>query len=260
MKNLVKKILLLSLFIINCIGLFQPVFALENEEVDCYSNVDFEILFRLYNPNTGEHFYTSNDDDIDTSERSLCIRAGWRPEDIAWTAATKNNSTTPVYRLYNPNNGGDHHYTQDKQEYESRIKDGWRGEGIAFYSDDKKGIPIYREYNPNAISGIHNWTTSLEEHNYLVSIGWKDEGIAFYAIDSGHDLYGEYAFHDVYTTQSYLLRWVKCKKCHYSRYVQYYYYKPKYAYAIYLTNNYPFKNIYSFNITTWQEFLDVTGF
>ena len=58
---------------------------------------------------------------------------------------------------------------------------GWKYEGIGWYSNDYKEIPIYRLYNPNAKTGTHHYTASGIEKNYLVSQGWKYEGIAFYA-------------------------------------------------------------------------------
>lgn len=131
-------------------------------------------MARLYNPNSGEHFYTSN-----PAERDKLASIGWKYEGIGWRAPQSSN--TPVYRLYNPN-AGDHHYTTDLKERFSLIKAGWKDEGIGWYSDDNKGIPLYRQYNPNAVSGSHNYTTSREENNYLVSIGWREEGIAWYGL------------------------------------------------------------------------------
>lgn len=59
-------------------------------------------MYRLYNPNSGEHFYTAN-----TVERDKVKKAGWKYEGIGWNAPA---SGDPVYRLYNPN-AGDHHYS-----------------------------------------------------------------------------------------------------------------------------------------------------
>ena len=87
-------------------------------------------------------------------------------------------------RLYNPN-AGDHHYTLDASEKDMLVKKGWRYEGIGWYSDDAKRVPLYRQYNPNAQAGAHNFTTSLEENNHLVSVGWRAEGIGWYAIGEG---------------------------------------------------------------------------
>jgi surface protein len=132
-------------------------------------------MFRLYNPNTGEHFYTSN-----TGERDATVAAGWKSEGVGWKAPSTSN--TPVYRLYNEHSGGEHHYTMSKGERDSLIAAGWKDEGIGWYSDDAKSVPVYREYNPNQIACNHNFTTSKNEHDTLVKLGWKDEGTAWYGV------------------------------------------------------------------------------
>lgn len=129
---------------------------------------------RMYNPNSGEHFYTA-----DTKERDVLVSKGWKHEGIGWKAPNKSN--TPVYRLYN-SNAGDHHYTKDINERDRLIQIGWKDEGIGWYSDDSKGIPVYRQYNPNAVAGSHNYTTSQEENLYLSLFGWIEEGIAWYGL------------------------------------------------------------------------------
>lgn len=128
-------------------------------------------MYRLYNPNSGEHFYTAN-----THERDLLKRVGWRDEGIGWYAPT---SGDPVYRVYNPN-AGDHHYTPHKSERDHLVKVGWRYEGIGWYSDKMKTIPLYRAYNPNAKAGSHNYTVDKKEQNHLIKVGWRDEKIAWY--------------------------------------------------------------------------------
>ena len=65
------------------------------------------------------------------------------------------------------------------------VKAGWKDEGIGWYSDDSKTIPLYREYNPNAAAGSHNYTTSQDEHSALIVAGWRDEGIGWYALKNG---------------------------------------------------------------------------
>ena len=144
-----------------------------SQQVDT-SNVSAQDMFRLYNPNSGEHFYTS-----DYNERQTLIEAGWNYEGIGWNAPSASN--TPVYRFYNPN-AGEHHYTTDSSEGDALIAAGWTYEGIGWYSDDAKTVPLYRDYNPNQFSNNHNYTTDESEHNYLVSIGWNDEGYAWYGI------------------------------------------------------------------------------
>ena len=141
-------------------------------------------IHRLYNPYTGEHFYTPN-----TQERDDLVLAGWRYEGVGWSGWPESASRVPVYRLYNPYvPGGDHHYTTDQNEYEQLQADGWQGEGICWYSDrdpsegspDVGPAPFYRLYNPNAITGAHHYTMSESERDSLIVAGWKDEGTGFW--------------------------------------------------------------------------------
>ena len=129
-------------------------------------------MLRLYNPNSGEHFYTAS-----TVEKEILVKVGWKYEGLAWKAPVK--SQTPVYRLYNKN-AGDHHYTISSKEKDDLIKAGWKYEGIGWYSDDAKTVPLYRLYNPNAIAGSHHYTISKTERDNLIKAGWKDEGIAWF--------------------------------------------------------------------------------
>ena len=101
-------------------------------------------MHRLYNPYTGEHFYTA-----DTAERDHLTGLGWRYEGVGWKAPAK--SSTPVYRLYNGHvRGGDHHYTTSASERDHLVSVGWTYEGVGWYSDDARGVPLYRQYNPYA--------------------------------------------------------------------------------------------------------------
>ncbi len=131
-------------------------------------------MYRLYNPNSGEHFYTEN-----IKEDQNLVNAGWRFEGIGWIAPTKG---APVYRLYNPN-AGDHFYTTSAAEKSSLVKAGWNYEGIGWRSGGK--TPLYRAYNPHATAGSHNYTTNKAEENSLVSAGWSNEGIAWYGVGGG---------------------------------------------------------------------------
>ncbi len=131
-------------------------------------------MFRLYNPNSGEHFYTASAD-----EKYHLITVGWSYEGIGWTAP---QTGYPVYRIYNPN-AGDHHYTMDYHEKETLVWCGWKDEGIAFYSDVNQTIPLYRAYNPNAKAGAHNYTVDYEENSHICSLGWRGEGVAWYGVN-----------------------------------------------------------------------------
>ena len=133
----------------------------------------YRYMYRMYNPNSGEHFYTGN-----VAERNHLIDVGWNYEGVGFKAPKKSN--TPMYRLYNPN-AGDHHYTSSVAERDHLVSVGWNYEGIGWYADDNKQIPQYRLYNPNATgAGSHHYTSNVAERNHLISIGWNDEGIGFY--------------------------------------------------------------------------------
>ncbi|MGY3736093.1 NlpC/P60 family protein [Lactococcus taiwanensis] len=126
-------------------------------------------IFRLYNPNSGLHHYTSS-----VYEATQLKIAGWTYERVGWVAPT---TGTAVYRLYNPNNGL-HHYTTSTYERDSLVKAGWKNEGTAWMSGGS--VADYRLYNPN--SGEHHYTTSAAEKNNLVKVGWNYENIGWYAV------------------------------------------------------------------------------
>ncbi|WP_423788945.1 hypothetical protein [Lactococcus lactis] len=135
-------------------------------------------VYRLYNPNTGEHFYTEN-----FYEQKSLSTNGWRYEGVGWQAAT---SGTPVYRVYNPNaRGGDHYYTMSKYEAQSLVNKGWRWDNngkAAFYSGGS--VNLYVAYNPNANSGSHNYTTNTYEQNSLLGKGWRYGKVAWKTMGS----------------------------------------------------------------------------
>jgi len=92
-------------------------------------------IYRLYNPNSGEHFYTSN-----PAEKDNLLSIGWFDEGIGWYA---NTTGAPVYRLYNPNaKGGDHHYTTNTYEKEQLIQAGWHYDGSFWKSGGKVVVHV----------------------------------------------------------------------------------------------------------------------
>ena len=130
-------------------------------------------MFRLYNPNSGEHFYSSS-----TVERDHLVSLGWQDEGTGWIAPTSGNA---VYRLYNPY-AGEHHYTLSAAERDMLVSVGWNDEGIGWYSDSAQSVPLYRVYNPNEYANNHHYTTSAAERDMLLSIGWQDEGVSWYGV------------------------------------------------------------------------------
>ena len=94
-------------------------------------------MHRLYNPNSGEHFYTAN-----TAEKDHLVKVGWKYEGLGWLAPKERNDSA-VFRLYNPN-AGDHHYTTDFNEMKWLVDvHKWKFEGVGWYSDEQKGVKLY---------------------------------------------------------------------------------------------------------------------
>ncbi len=161
-----------SVFVVadgNYTGVARATYTIED-------NPSIAAMYRLYNPNSGEHFYTAN-----AEERDGLIAVGWNDEGTGWIAPA--TSDTPVYRLYNPY-GGEHHYTMDASERDGLISAGWSYEGVGWYSDDAKTVALYRDYNPNQFANNHNYTVSVSEHEWLISLGWQGEGLAWYAVSA----------------------------------------------------------------------------
>lgn len=130
-------------------------------------------MYRLYNPYTGEHLYTSG-----TFEKDSLVSMGWNYEGVAWKAPETGNA---VYRLYNPYSG-EHHYTMNTSEKDYLVLIGWNDEGIGWYSSTLLvSVPVYRLFNPNSTGiGAHHYTTDSVERDHLVLAGWQDEGYAWY--------------------------------------------------------------------------------
>ena len=135
--------------------------------------VGTQAMYRLYNPNSGEHFYTAS-----TIERDSVIAAGWNDEGIGWTAPTEG---IQVYRLYN-SYAGEHHYTTSAEERDMLVSVGWTWEEGGWFSDVDESVPLYRAYNPNAFANNHHYTTDRGEFVTLLGLGWQDEGIGWHGV------------------------------------------------------------------------------
>ncbi len=97
-------------------------------EVGWFSPPTGDPVYRVYNANSGEHFYTAS-----LNEREALIKAGWKDEGLAFHSNTPDKD--PVYRLFNPNatNAGSHHFTYFIEEVEALTRLGWKNEGIVWY-------------------------------------------------------------------------------------------------------------------------------
>lgn len=148
-------------------------------------------IYRLYNRNTGEHFYTAA-----AEEKDALIKAGWSYEGIGWVGLTTGDE---VYRLYNPNaEGGDHYYTTNAKEADSLCKLGWildnDGQPVFMSGGD---IDLYVAYNPNASSGTHNYTTNRNEQESLLHAGWLHDQVAWKVAGIGSALTDPAIFYEI---------------------------------------------------------------
>ena len=161
-KNLIKKVTVLTLSITAIAG----AFAVTNANANSIGHP----MYRLYNPNSGEHFYTAS-----KAEKDNLDKLGWDWENYGWIAS---DTGDPVYRMYNPN-AGDHHYTLDESEKDYLVREGWDYEGVGWHSTTETNSDtavLYRLYNPNAVTGTHHYTLDESEKDYLVKAGWRYEG------------------------------------------------------------------------------------
>jgi len=85
-------------------------------------------VYRLYNPNSGDHHYT-----VSTTEKDHLVSLGWKYEGVGWNSA--DGTTIPLYREFNPNaTTGTHNYTTSQVENQKVISDGWNAEGVGWYA------------------------------------------------------------------------------------------------------------------------------
>ena len=130
-------------------------------------------MYRMYNPNSGEHFYTGS-----MEERQNLEAAGWKYEGVGFTFPATTGK--PVYRLFDPASG-EHLYTMDENEKATLLAQGWNFEGIAFNSGYETEVAQYRLHNPNATVGAYHFTASQAERDVLLAAGWEDQGIGWYS-------------------------------------------------------------------------------
>lgn len=122
-------------------------------EQDPFHPTQLKEFFRLYNPTTGGHLYTH-----DENEKASAINSGYQQEPSAGLIfPDKTADTVALYRVYNPENG-DHFYTTDDVERSNAMSNNYQNEGIAGYLLDPKmelekaaskgGQPLYRIFHP----------------------------------------------------------------------------------------------------------------
>ncbi len=129
-------------------------------------------MYRMYDPNSGEHFYSGAE-----LERDFLVEAGWHYEGVGFNFPEEG---APVHRLYDPVHG-EHLYTMDEAEMNKLLAEGWNYEGVAFNSAGTDEVPQYRLHNPNAKRGGYHFTGSDMERDILIEAGWEYQGIGWYS-------------------------------------------------------------------------------
>ena len=138
-------------------------------------------VYRLYNSQTGTHFWTEN-----IAERNKYKQNGYNEEGVAFhqVSLIKNVAPPPagkklVYRFYG-RPGNTHFWTVNILERDNLIRQGNRYEGIAFLAPEaSNSSPVYRLYN--TVTKRHFYTLSTAERDRFSQVGtWRAEGVAFY--------------------------------------------------------------------------------
>lgn len=136
---------------------------------------DLPVVFRLYQPATGDHFYT-----MSSIEAAQALRLGYVEEGVPFANEQNRPALIDVFRFYNAVSG-DHFYTTSVEERDEVINkiDDYIYEGIAFQvaaGAEPGTAPIHRFFD--AGSGDHMY--SFDPYEGLAS-GYVYEGIAWHA-------------------------------------------------------------------------------
>ncbi len=138
---------------------------------------EFVAMYRLYNPYTHEHLFTT-----DAAEKDNLVTLGWNFEGIPGKVYM-HGEKGGVYRLYNPTTG-EHHYTTKEDEVAECVKAGWKNEGVKFFSvldKDKQTVGMVSMYNPYEQKFYHHYTADADEIAKMVKAGWIKEEVKWYA-------------------------------------------------------------------------------
>lgn len=161
-------------------------------------------VYRLYNPSTSRHVWTSSAADIATYKSNGYVN----DEGVAFNSlSTVRQETAPpagqnlVYRFGNMP-GNTHFWTTDLYERDSMIKRGYRYEGVAMRSSQASTtVPVYRLYSPKIKRHLYT-KDAYEVEKLVASKDWQSEGTAWFAATSGvpvYRLYSPITFSHLYT-------------------------------------------------------------
>ena len=132
-------------------------------------------LYRMYNPNVKDHFYTTSFSEYST----IAVDYGYLQEGaLGFISPVLGTGAIPLYRMYSPISK-DHFYTTDYNEYSTIAVDyGYKQEGKIGYiykSDIEDTVTLYRMYS--MIAKDHFYTSSRNEYSTIaMDYGYKQEG------------------------------------------------------------------------------------
>ncbi len=118
-------------------GTYWKAPAVPKKDTD--SNAKYMRVYRLYNPYTSDHLYTT-----DLVEYTNLMAAGWNGEDVKFMSAA-----------------------QAQKDNQAKVD-------TSKLETDVEGI--YRQFNPNVTVGTHNYG-GLAENNQVLAAGWKADNV-----------------------------------------------------------------------------------
>ena len=122
------------------------------------------VLYRIFNPASGEHIYTYDEAEVANATQNL----GWT---LDGTVSGTSEGTIPVYRLENLVNPGVHIYSTDENEIATLIGAGVaKYEGIQFMTVPR-GEDTENYYRLSSPSFPHHYTADQNEINSLIASG-----------------------------------------------------------------------------------------
>ena len=125
-------------------------------------------LYRVYNPNNGDHYFTT-----DKGEYKALVAMGWQAEGVRYQVINNRGNAplgTAIFSVYNPNTG--EHLLTEEGEADALAQVGWIKEDLKFYTVQNGSESVVRVYNPNTNGPAHLYTDASEA-NGLAKIGWS---------------------------------------------------------------------------------------
>ncbi len=140
-----------------------------------------ERMYRLYDPNNGDHLYTTVSTEVTSAKASGYTDE--TPGNPGWGVyPTQLPGTLPVHRVFLATLGL-HYYTLNDTERDNLVNGGWVSQGDVGYlypptttSPPAGTTQVYHLYIQTTINGTlegdHFFTSNQSEYNTLVGLGW----------------------------------------------------------------------------------------